>query len=368
MLLAFACASTPHYNVEPANTTTPVPSAEASEASSAPVAASASAQGQDPLSQDAERIQLEREKAAVLVDRHITTARQLMQELRYDDAEFELLQALQLQPDNTEAKNLLNEVTALMGRAPGRQGTTVEDLAARYAVRVQQMQLQARKSLEQAKLYLSRGDYDQAIAELSIARNQIRWAPYSIDWQGMDKEVETLLQKATSDRLAAQQAERDKERQTAVEALRAQEQMEKARREAVINNMLEQAIDSFAKGDFDDAIDFCDQALHEDPRNERAMEIRDAASAPAAKPCGATTSSPRPSSSSAGARSSTSCASPSPGSTRCRIRTSGPTSPPSAPSAAASTCRSARAPPTASCAPSWPRRASRASRWRTKRA
>ena len=48
------------------------------------------------------------------------------------------------------------------------------------------------------------------------------------------------------------------------------------RREALINNMLDQAIDAFEKQNYDEAMDFCDQALHEDPRNDRAMEIRDA--------------------------------------------------------------------------------------------
>ena len=49
------------------------------------------------------------------------------------------------------------------------------------------------------------------------------------------------------------------------------------RREAVIANIMDQAITAFEKEDYDESMDLADQVLRKDPRNEQAEQIRDAA-------------------------------------------------------------------------------------------
>jgi len=278
VLLSAACATTPHYDLasaEPAADPVAAHSAATPAAAEPATNASSPAAQQDVLGQEKQRQELDKQKSVLLVERHLATAKSMMAELRYAEAENELLAALELDGANLEAKRLLNDVTALSGKST--TGATVQDMQERQVVRVAQMQAAARDALESGRKYLARGDYEQAIAELSIAKNHVRWAPYSIDWGGMDKEIEQLLDKATSNRLAAEQAARDAARSETVEALRTQEQAERARRDAILDNMISQAIDAFDKAEYDDAIDFCDQALNLDPRNERATEVRDAA-------------------------------------------------------------------------------------------
>ncbi len=272
MLLTAACATAPNYAVEPVEPSSP-------EAALAPAQPEPAQEGtQEMLDKQKEQLQLNQQRSVLLVERHMKNAKARMEDLRFAEAETELLAALELQPDNAAAKQMLAEVTVLMGKVPGPQGVDATDMAARWQIKVQQMQAQARESLNQGRAFAEKGEWERAIGEFSVAKNLIRWAPYSsIDWNGVDSEIEAELAKATAGRIAADQARRDSEAAKAVEALRAEGKAETMRRDALINNMLDQAIDAFEKRNYDEAMDFCDQALHEDPRNDRAMELRDAA-------------------------------------------------------------------------------------------
>ncbi|MEO6710145.1 MAG: hypothetical protein ABI054_10640, partial [Planctomycetota bacterium] len=57
--------------------------------------------------------------------------------------------------------------------------------------------------------------------------------------------------------------------------LKEQEQADKGRRTAIVNNMIEQSIEAFRLGDYEKAQEYAMEALRKDPRNERAAELRD---------------------------------------------------------------------------------------------
>jgi type II/III secretion system protein len=229
------------------------------------------------LAQERERLSLEEQKKAVLVEQHLANARQRMSELRLEDAEAETLSALELQPDNVEARQLRNQIGALLGRTDAEMGASAQELASLHAVRLQQLKAEAEDALRKGKLMLARGDYNGAIAELTIAHNHIRWAPYSIDWQGMDREVEELLERAKASQGAATEAQKLAEQQKAYQDLKAQEAAERDRRTALVDSMIEQSIAAFAAADYEESQKFAEEALRKDPRNEQAQELRDAA-------------------------------------------------------------------------------------------
>ncbi len=246
----------------------------------APAAEPAGTVSQDQdatLREEAEILRLKQQRKQILVEEHLERARELRGRLRFEEAEEELLAARALDPANLTVKKELAEVQALLGKQAGRVTTVTEEMSDRYALRVQQLRADAAESLRKGTAALARGDYDAAIAELTIGMNQIRWAPYSIDWQGLDQEIADLLETAKTQRDAAQRAEELEAQRKAHEALLAEARAEEARQRAVVDNMLAQAIDAFEGGDYDDAIYYADLALRKDPRNERAAELRDAA-------------------------------------------------------------------------------------------
>ncbi|MEM7306520.1 MAG: hypothetical protein AAF682_07615 [Planctomycetota bacterium] len=281
-LVLGACTSAPSDStmdspVENGESGSDVASQDAMESTASPVTAMSSAVPQDDaLAQEWDRLTLSEQKQSYLVERHIANALDLRSQLRLEDAEMELAQALELDPDNLQAKELLAEVGALLGREPGRVSTVTEQLSTEYRLRVQQLYEEAKDNLRTAKVLLAKGEYDSSITELTLCLDSIRWAPYSVDWQGVDTEAESLLESAKAQREMALQAEQEDAERRAFEALREEEAAQRAREAAVVQTTLDQAISAFQAGSYDESEELAIRVLDLDPRNERAHDLRDA--------------------------------------------------------------------------------------------
>ena len=242
----------------------------------------ASAQdGQTPdemLREDARMLELKEQRRAFLVEQHMQSAANMRSRLRLRDARAELLAALSLDPDNLQAKKDLAEVNALLGEDYNSKVSTVsETMRDQTSVRTQQMRAEARDLLREGKLMLAKGDYDGAIAQLTIAQLTVQHAPYAIDWEGTDTSIDALLERASDERQNAEEASLLAAQRQAYDELQSREKADVARRRMVIDNMVEQAIESFERGDYEDAIHYADQALRKDPRNQQAEELRESA-------------------------------------------------------------------------------------------
>lgn len=231
----------------------------------------------DYTRQQEEQLSLAQQKKRFLVENHLQRASEMKERLEFENAERELARALELDPDNLEAKNLLAEVGALLGRSQGEMQTTIQELEQLAQVKKDQLEVDARQKVDKAKLALSRGEHDAALIELTLAQDQIRWSPYSGEWQALEQEIAGLIadikgqkEKAEGERLRLAQEE-------ARAALREQERADQDRRAMVIDNLLDQAITAFKAQKYDEAIEFADRVLRLDPRNERAKDLRDTA-------------------------------------------------------------------------------------------
>ena len=231
----------------------------------------------DALAEDGRKLTLQEQRKILLVDRHLANAKDFRDRLRLDDAQRELGLALGLAPDNLEVKRALAEVNALLGVGDGEIETVTTELNQRHQLRVQQLKVEANESLRNGKDALALGDYEEAIAELTIAMNHVRWAPYSIDWSGVDEEISSLLEKAKADKNAANAEATLSAQQAAFEALQAQGDAEAERQIAVLTTILEQGINAFDSADYDGAMEYADQVLRKDPRNDWAKDLRQSA-------------------------------------------------------------------------------------------
>ena len=230
----------------------------------------------DQLRADLQELSLIEQRKAYLREQYIARARDLMSDLRLEEALVQAAQAAELDEDNLEAKNLVAEINTLMGRPAGEIETVAAVLERDHAVRVQQLRADAAEALRKGKGNLAKGEYDKAIAELTIAVNHVKWAPYSIDWEGVDREAQNLLERAKHDRDTAEENERQAKRQAAYNQLKSEQQAERNRDALIVANMLDRAIDAFQVQNYDLAIDYADQALLNSPHETRAMELREA--------------------------------------------------------------------------------------------
>jgi tetratricopeptide (TPR) repeat protein len=263
------CASLLLPQAPQALAATPTP---ASQGESAPAQDSG-----DVLERAKQELTLEQQKKQFLFERHVANARSMLTSLRLEDAEREINAALELDATNLEAKQLAAEIQGLLGRRGALDQVGGKSQIEEFQVRLQQLRTEAGESLQKAKLHLERGEYDPAVAELTIAQNYVRWAPAGVDWGGMEKEITDLLARAKQEREAATRAKQEQKEKETMAELRSQEERERARSQAQVANMLQQSIAAFATGDFDQSIAFADRALRIDPRNEKAVEVRDAA-------------------------------------------------------------------------------------------
>src|SRR5262245_17530179 len=241
-IAATAACSSNGKRSEPAATPPSHPSApQASQAQEEPATTG------DYARQQAEQLSLAEQKKQFLVDQHLQHASELKERLELEQAEQELAKALQLAPDNPEAKSMLAEVGALLGRAPGETQTTIQELENKARLKKDQLEIDARQKVDKAKLAISRGDFDSALVELTLAQDQIRWSPYSGDWSALEQEVEALIASTRQEKVRIEEANRAAAQREAQQALRSKEQDDQSRRSQVIASLLDQAITAFQK-------------------------------------------------------------------------------------------------------------------------
>ncbi len=275
LVLVSACASGPQASAP--STTSHGPSAPVASSDTVDVAAAQDPSTGTRLDAEAERLDIRQQKQRFLLEGHILRAEELKQHGRLEEALTEANQALALESDSLAAKRLVAEIGNLLGEDSGRWSSVADMLGEQHAIRLQQIQADAQSSLDDGKLALGRGDYDKAIAELTLTMTFIRNAPYTIEWNGVDKEAEALLARAKQDRSDSAERDRLAAEGAAYSELQAAEQNEAQRREAITAGMISQAITAFDRADYDGAMEFSDQALRRSPRNQQAVAIRDAA-------------------------------------------------------------------------------------------
>jgi len=245
------------------------------EGSEAPVAGQDS--GGDYTRQQEEQLSLAQQKKRFLVENHLQRAAEMKERLEFESAERELAQALELDPDNLEAKNQLGEIGALLGRSQGEMQTTIQELEQQAQVKKDQLEVDARQKVEKAKLALSRGEHDAALIELTLAQDQIRWSPYSGEWRALDQEIGSMIAEIKGQKERAEGERLRLAQEEARAALREQERADQDRRAMVVDNLLDQAITAFKSQKYDEAIELADRVLRLEPRNERAQDLRDTA-------------------------------------------------------------------------------------------
>ncbi|MCB1150341.1 hypothetical protein KDK88_02245, partial [bacterium] len=231
----------------------------------------------DDIGRVAEQLTLRQQATRMMVDTHVFNAQTHFKNGQLELALSDLEAALSLDDTNLEAQSLYAQVQSLMGHTPSTQKTLGEAMGEQHQLRVQQLLGQARDFYNKGQLALSRKDYDTAVAELGLAVSSVRAAPFALDWDGLDTRAEELLQRAKNERTAAAERQRMQSEQEALENLRAEEIAEAQRKQARVNTMITNAIDSFDAGNYEAAISYADLALRRSPRNEKALEIRSAA-------------------------------------------------------------------------------------------
>ncbi|MBI1852700.1 MAG: tetratricopeptide repeat protein [Planctomycetes bacterium] len=184
--------------------------------------------------------------------------------------------ALEVQPDNEEAKSLFNKVGSLLDVRRAGSGQTLEEAKNIHSVRVQQARLEAEDHFKLGKSYYERGDYDSAIRQFQDAVTLYNWFPYDIP--GSDRGiVEDYLKRA-------QQGQKDatkREGEARAAEIRKEKEAEAAREKAHVDErvaeLFAEADKQFERGDYELSEKISNEILKLDYSNAAAIRLRDVA-------------------------------------------------------------------------------------------
>lgn len=255
------------------------PAPEATVPEPAPAALAPAQDQGGALSKEADRQAVLRQRQEFLASQYIASGNEELDRADLQAALESFSNALEVMPTSAEAKAGLRRVEALMGDEFATAAANFEDAVARETVRRAQARLAAGQATAQGDAALRAGDYDAAVTAYREALVILEFHPLiskgDLDARSIRGRLDSatdLARTAAAERLATQrqQAEEDA-------ALREAEQRDyRARR---LTTLYAEAHEAFLSDQFAKAESLARQILVEDPGNETAMQMRDAAQA-----------------------------------------------------------------------------------------
>jgi tetratricopeptide (TPR) repeat protein len=234
---------------------------------------------QDPqdVGEQAERIRLLRARQQALAAQYIARGDELLDSADLQGALEQYSQALDVMPSSQEARDRMRRVQALMGDRFPSAADFMQEAQMREVVRRSQARVAAEQASIEGDAALRRGDYETAIARYNEALLILRYHPLiataSLDERILDGKLNDAIalqaeQRAAQARQEAEEARAEAERREAVQV--------EYRRER-IRTLFAEARMAFLRDDFARAEDLAQQILVDDPGNQAALALRDAA-------------------------------------------------------------------------------------------
>ncbi len=213
------------------------------------------------------------EKRRFLTTAYLKQARAAFDLGDYEQARKFAASALEVDPNNQEARDFVRKMAALLGERPESAEMVQKRFTDEAKARIEKTRMMVEELLIKADLALNEKNYDQAIQRCEDALLAIRYNPYIQKNSDLEKKVlakKAAIQKAVEDRkkaeaalLAAQAKQKLKER----------EQEQAIRKLHKVRRLFEQANIAFMAKRYDDCAKNLDILLQIDPGNQAARKL-----------------------------------------------------------------------------------------------
>ncbi len=231
----------------------------------------------DQSAQDVARMTDERrlqdQKADVLVKAYLDTAQGYMDAQDFDRAEQSVLQALMLRKDDARAVEMFRKVMGLKGRKLESMEDVVDMVRNRRELARQQQLVMVKQRYVAATHDESNGDFDAARQKLEDAQLVMRYDPYETDFGAMRGDVDELQRLVGRKLEAARKASESEEFSQAYDKIRMQEEEAKRREDSQVRALMVASLESFNRGDYDNAEHQSNKVLRIRPDNQKAKEV-----------------------------------------------------------------------------------------------
>ncbi len=250
------------------------PGAESQEPAVAPAPTEDSGQ---QLGQAGERVERLREQSTFLSKQYIEQGDALLEQADLPAALAQYSQALEVDPDNQDARERMRRVQGLMGEGFSGAAQGIQDAIERETVRRAQARLEAEQLSIDGDNSMRAMEYDAAIENYRRALNILRFNPLIADQTLDERVLDGKLQSAVQ--LAEEQdtATRLAQEESAAAQRQAREEEQRGYRETKLRQLYAEANAAFGREQYGLAQTLAEQILLYDPGNEAATEMRDIA-------------------------------------------------------------------------------------------
>lgn len=238
------------------------------------------ASAQDPrqeLGQASDRIERLKEQSSFLSKQYLEQGDALLEQADLEGALGQYSQALEVDPDNQEARERMRRVQGLMGEGFAGAAQGIQDAIERETVRRAQARLEAEQLSLDGDNALRTQAFDQAIESYRRALNILRFNPLIADRTLDERVLEGKLQSAVQLAEESDTATRRAQEEGATAQRRVREDEQRTYRETKLRQLYAEANAAFQREQYGQAQTLAEQVLLYDPGNEAATEMRDIA-------------------------------------------------------------------------------------------
>ncbi len=213
------------------------------------------------------------EKRRFLTTAYMKQARAAFDVGEYDQAKRFAASALEVDPNNQEARDFLRKMAALLGERPESAEMVQKRFTDEAKARIEKTRMMVEELLIKADLAVENKNYKEAVQRCEDALLAIRYNPYIQKDSELEKKV--LAKKAAI--LKTIEAKRKEEAarlaKEAREKLRKREQEEQMRKLHKVRRLFEQANIAFMAKRYDDCAKNLEILLQVDPGNQAARKL-----------------------------------------------------------------------------------------------
>jgi type II secretory pathway component GspD/PulD (secretin) len=255
----------------------PAPSTSPSGSSSTAEPTSSAPSARQDLGAAGERVERLKAQSDFLSGQYIQQGDALLEQADLQGALTQYSQALEVDPDNQEARERMRRVQALMGEGFGGAAQGIQDAVERETVRRAQARLEAEQLSIDGDAALRAREYDKAIESYRRALNILRYNPLiadqTLDERVLDQKLQSAVQLAEENDAATRVAQEEAARAERM----AREEEQRGYRETTLRQLYAEANAAFQRERYGEAQTLAEQILLYDPGNEAATEMRDIA-------------------------------------------------------------------------------------------
>ncbi len=223
---------------------------------------------------DEDRLRLLQDQQEKLVQQYVNRGREYYERGEFERAQEAYAHALDLDPNNTEARDRFNEIGELLGQRTPSEGSIFTKLSDTTAVRWQQIRLSVDRLVRQGDRELESGNYAAAIENYENALLIVRANPEPTADVHTEMSVRRLIEEANRGKRVEEQRLDEELRGKVLEQREREARDEQERYSRRIRKLFEEANSEFQGERYRNAERLSEQILEIDPTNEAALELR----------------------------------------------------------------------------------------------